>query len=130
VAGSVGKPTTPGKLGKSGTVRVVSTRPLVAAWDFTNPLDVAMSAKRGHVGYELRVASGKLVQSRRTITHTPNLSPGSGFRVEITLPMNLPPGEYVARFDFRHKDRWGAEMGVKPLEIMYAINNKNQIWVR
>jgi len=50
--------------------------------------------------------------------------------VEIVLPMDLPPSEYVVRFDFRTRDRWGSELGVKSLEIMYSIDSKKRIWVR
>ena len=57
-------------------------------------------------------------------------SPGDGFRAEIILPMDLPPSQYVARFDFRARNKWGAEMGVKPLELMYSVDTKHQIWVR
>jgi len=128
--GSVGKPTVPGKLGKAGQVRVISTRPLVASWEFVNPLDTAMESKHSRIGYELRLASGKVVNSKRCITTTPNLTPGSGFRAEITLPLDLPPSEYVVRFDFKCKGKWGEDRGIKPLEIMYAIDKTYRIWVR
>ena len=129
-AGSVGKPTVPGKRGQAGQVRIVSTRPLVAAWDFVNPLDTALTSKRARVGYELRLASGRVINSKRAITLTPNLSPGNGFRVEISLPIDLPSSEYVARFDFQWKGNWGEGMGIKPLEIMYSIDKTGRIWVR
>jgi len=131
MGGSVGKPTTPGKLGKAGKVRIVSTRPLVAAWSFVNPMDFKFKGKRSHIGYEIALASGsRTIRTKRTITRTPDLAPGDGFQVEIVLPMDLPPSEYVVRFDFRTRDRWGSELGVKPLEIMYSIDSKKRIWVR
>jgi len=78
----------------------------------------------------LRLASGRGVNTKRAITTTPNLTPGSGFRVEISLPIDLPSSEYVARFDFQWKGKWGEAMGIKPLEILYSIDKTGRIWVR
>lgn len=129
-ASAVGKPTAPGKLGAAGQVRIISTRPLVASWDFVNPLDQALEGKRSRIGYELRLASGRVVNSKRPITTTPDLTPGSGFRAEISLPIDLPPSEYVVLFDFQVKGKWGQDMGIEPLKIMYAIDKSYRIWVR
>lgn len=119
------------RTGKTGTLKVTSLRPLVVQWDFVNPLGSTMEVKHNHVGYEIRFASGRVVQRRRTVTNVQSpLKPGHGFSVKISPSVNLPSGEYELWFDFLHGNKWGERLGFEPIRLLMLVDRNGRVSVR
>ena len=119
------------KSGKTGTIKVISVRPLVVQWTFVNPLGTTMKPKMNYVGYEIRFPSGRIIQKRRTVTSVQKpLKPGAGVSIEITPSTDWPSGEYEIWFDFLHGHKWGEKMGFMPLKMLMKVTPTGPISVR
>jgi len=119
------------RTGKTGKLRVLSLRPLVVQWDFVNPLSATMIPKQDYVGYEVRFASGRVVQSRRTVTNVQGtLKPGHSVSIKISPPVQMPSGEYEMWFDFLHGNKWGEKLGFEPIKLLMHVDRNGRLSVR